>query len=526
MRKLFYNGTILTMDQDKPQAAAVAVEGDRIAEVYEEVPADWNAEKIDLCGRTLLPGFIDGHSHFVACANGLSQCDLSEAHNFQDIVSLMKRFLEEQKIPKGKWVVGTNYDHNFLEEKCHPDRYLLDEISKEHPILVIHVSSHMGVSNSLGLQEQKLDDSVENPQGGRYGRFQEDGSLNGYMEENAFMDFRKSCASFDLEVMKKNIEKAQQLYAGYGITMIQDGMVGESLYHLLKMFAEQGLLKMDVVGYVDLENCRDLYREHLKEHSYQNHFRLGGYKIFLDGSPQGRTAWMKEPYEGSDDCGYPVHSDDELYRLITEALEDGAQLLAHCNGDAAAEQYVAQFTKVMEEHPDQQTNRPVMIHAQLVREEELKKMKKLEMIPSFFVAHTYYWGDIHLQNFGKARAERISPVQDAIQAGLRYTFHQDTPVLPPDMMKTIGCAVNRVTREGVLLAKEQRVTVQEALEAVTIHAAYQYGEEADKGSIEAGKKANFVILDKNPLHTPHEELESIKVLETIVDGETIFCREP
>ncbi len=336
--------------------------------------------------------------------------------------------------------------------------------------------------------------------------------------------------------MKKNIEKAQQLYAGYGITMIQDGMVGESLYHLLKMFAEQGLLKMDVVGYVDLENCRDLYREHLKEHSYQNHFRLGGYKIlkmfaeqgllkmdvvgyvdlencrdlyrehlkehsyqnhfrlggykiFLDGSPQGRTAWMKEPYEGSDDCGYPVHSDDELYRLITEALEDGAQLLAHCNGDAAAEQYVAQFTKVMEEHPDQQTNRPVMyvaqftkvmeehpdqqtnrpvmIHAQLVREEELKKMKKLEMIPSFFVAHTYYWGDIHLQNFGKARAERISPVQDAIQAGLRYTFHQDTPVLPPDMMKTIGCAVNRVTREGVLLAKEQRVTVQEALEAVT-----------------------------------------------------------
>ena len=188
MRKLFYNGTILTMDQDKPQAAAVAVEGDRIAEVYEEVPADWNEERIDLCGRNLLPGFIDGHSHFVACANGLSQCDLSEAHNFQDIVSLMKRFLEEQN-PKGKWVVGTNYNHNFLEEKCHPDRYLLDEISKEHPILVIHVSSHMGVSNSLGLQEQKLDDSVENPQGGRYGRFQEDGSLNGYMEENAFWIF-------------------------------------------------------------------------------------------------------------------------------------------------------------------------------------------------------------------------------------------------------------------------------------------------------------------------------------------------
>ena len=345
------------------------------------------------------------------------------------------------------------------------------------------------------------------------------------MEENAFMDFRKADAVFDLETMKTNIEEAQKLYARHGITTIQDGMVNEALYQLLKLLAEQGLFKLDVVGYVDLEHCRSLYQERPNEHAYQDHFRLGGYKIFLDGSPQGRTAWMKEPYEGSDDCGYPVHSDEELYRLITEALEDGAQLLAHCNGDAAAEQYVDQFTKVMQEHPDWETHRPVMIHAQLVQKAELRRMKELEMIPSFFVAHTYYWGDIHLQNFGRARAERVSPVQDAIQAGLRYTIHQDTPVLPPDMMKTISCAVNRITREGVLLAKEQRVTVQQALEAVTIHAAYQYGEEADKGSIEAGKKANFVILEQNPLSVPVGELEKIKVFQTIADGEIIFCRE-
>ena len=525
MRKLFYNGTILTMDRNNPEAAAVAVEGDRITEVYEEAPSDWREERVDLGGRTLLPGFIDGHSHFVACANALSQCDLSGAHNFHDIVILMKKFLQERRIPKGAWVIGTNYDHNFLEEKRHPDRYVLDKISSEHPVLVIHISNHMGVANSLALCQHQLDASAEDPQGGRYGRFAEDGSLDGYMEENAFMDFRKADTAFDLETMKTNIEEAQKLYARHGITTIQDGMVNEALYQLLKLLAEQGLFKIDVVGYVDLEHCRSLYQERTKEHAYQDHFRLGGYKIFLDGSPQGRTAWMKEPYEGSDDCGYPVHADDDLCRLITEALEDGAQLLAHCNGDAAAEQYVDQFTKVMEEHPDWETHRPVMIHAQLVQKAELRRMKELEMIPSFFVAHTYYWGDIHLQNFGRVRAERVSPVQDAIQAGLRYTFHQDTPVLPPDMMKTIGCAVNRITREGVLLAKEQSVTVQQALEAVTIHAAYQYGEEADKGSIEAGKKANFVILEQNPLSVPVGELEKIRVFQTIADGEAIFCRE-
>ena len=212
----------------------------------------------------------------------------------------------------------------------------------------------------------------------------------------------------------------------------------------------------------------------------------------------------------------------KIYELISNALEDHAQLLAHCNGDAAAEQYVKQFTRVMENHSYIDSYRPVMIHAQLVREEELRKMKRISMIPSFFVAHTYYWGDIHLANLGKERASRISPVKDAIRTGLTYTFHQDTPVLFPDVMKTISCAVNRITKNGVELSKDQSISVMEALKAVTIYAAYQYHEENSKGSIEKGKKANFVILEKNPLEVELSELENIQVVETIVDGVTIF----
>ena len=259
----------------------------------------------------------------------------------------------------------------------------------------------MGVVNSFGLCKENVNDDVKDPQGGRYGRFDGTNTLNGYMEENAFINFQKSISSLDIEMMRKNIILAQELYAKYGITTIQDGFLTDSSYSLLKLFAEEKLLKIDVVGYVDLENYRNIYQNHSKDYVYNNHFRLGGYKIFLDGSPQGKTAWMKEPYEHSKERGYPVHSDEDIYELISNALEDHAQLLAHCNGDAAAEQYVKQFTRVMENHSYIDSYRPVMIHAQLVREEELTKMKRISMIPSFFVAHTYYWGDIHLANLGK-----------------------------------------------------------------------------------------------------------------------------
>ncbi len=524
MKKLYYNGTIITMDEKKPQAAAIATEDDRIIAVYDEIPMDWQGEKIDLQGHTLLPGFIDAHSHFVSCANTLSQCDLAEAKNFDDIVRLMQEFIERRHIAKDKWVVGVNYDQNFLEEKKHPDRYVLDAISKEHPIMLVHISSHMGVVNSCGLEKQGIEDSVCDPQGGRYGRFEDSNQLNGYMEENVFIDFQKSIASMDFEELKGNIIEAQNIYAQYGVTTIQDGMMPDSLYMLLKALSAQQLLKMDVVGYVDLAHCRTIYQRHTEDHIYHNHFRLGGYKVFLDGSPQGKTAWMKAPYCGTESCGYPVHSDEQLHDLIQQALEDHAQLLAHCNGDAAAEQYVTQFEKVVAETQATETYRPVMIHAQLVQKQELERMEKLSMIPSFFVAHTYYWGDIHLENFGKVRGSRISPVGDAMRSNLCYTFHQDTPVLPPDVMKTISCAVNRVTRNGVVLDQEQAISVIDALKGVTLYAAYQYGEEKEKGSLEEGKKANLVILAENPLTARKENLETIQVLTTIVDGEVIYQR--
>lgn len=531
MGEMYFNGTILTMDEACPKVQALLVENGRILKrgTREEVSACKGKDTIgvDLQGKTMLPGFIDSHSHFAGLATSLCQCDLSSARNFSDITDMMKEFIRINQIPEGQWVTGTNYDHNFLQEKQHPDKFVLDAVSEIHPIVIIHASSHMGVSNSMGLQLQGLKKDVKDPGGGHYGRLEGTDELNGYMEENAFVNFRNSMPMPDIHHIMQLFKKAQNIYAGYGITTVQEGMVTKPLLQILQHAEKSNILYLDIAGYLDLENCEGLLEQH-KEYlnHYVNHFRIGGFKIFLDGSPQGRTAWMKEPYENGREgyCGYPIKDDGQLYQLILTALKKHQQLLAHCNGDAAAEQYITQFEKVVSDYPEYDTNRPVMVHAQLVQKEQLARMVKLQMIPSFFIAHTYYWGDIHIYNFGMERAGNISPAGTALDLKLPFTLHQDSPVLLPDMMQTIWCAAKRITKSGVQLSGKECIGVYDALKAVTIHAAYQYGEEADKGTIEEGKLADLIILDKNPLEVLVDQVKNIKVLETIKEGVKVYKR--
>lgn len=519
---------MLAVAKENLYAEAVCVENGRIQAVgtlddVMQYKTDGD-EMVDLQGKTMLPGFLDAHSHFVGAANAMTQCDLSECGNFSEIVDAMKMFAEKRNLSKDAWIVGCNYDQNFLEEKRHPDRYVLDEISHTNPVLLIHASSHMGVVNSKGLEIQQIDEKTEDCPGGKYGRIAGTRIPDGYMEEKAFLAFQSKLPMTSMEELMQLIGEAQKMYASYGVTTVQDGMVGKPLFELLKYASANGLLKLDVVGYADIMTAADLFEE---ERAYANrytgHLKMGGYKIFLDGSPQGRTAWMTKPYEGEENyCGYPIHTDEELNHYIELALEKKQQLLAHCNGDAAAEQYIGQFEKALSKRTDKDLHRAVMVHAQLVRKDQLQRMAAIGMIPSFFVAHTYYWGDIHLQNFGEKRGSQISPVKDAIDYGMKYTFHQDTPVIPPDMMRTISSAVNRISRGGRVIGENQKISVLDALKAVTIYAAYQYFEEHEKGSIECGKYADFVVLEKNPLKTPKEELAEIKVWMTIKENEVIY----
>lgn len=209
---------------------------------------------------------------------------------------------------------------------------------------------------------------------------------------------------------------------------------------------------------------------------------------------------------------------------MEKAVSEEHQILVHCNGDAAAAQMIRAYKKALQKYRGAAPMRPVMVHAQLTRADQLKEMADIGMMASFFIAHIYHWGDIHLKNFGKCRAEKISSAHTAKEEGMIFTFHQDTPVIAPDMMETVWCAVNRKSREGNILGAEEKVSVYDALKAITINGAYQYFEEDEKGSIEAGKKADFVILDKNPMEVPAGMLKEICVVMTIKDGEVVFMR--
>lgn len=539
-KTVYLNGNIITMDSERKRAAAVVVEDGRIvgtkaAAAVSSIsgydapsPSSPQSESfrtrfVDLKGAAMLPAFLDSHSHFSGYAMAQLQVPLEETISFAEITDKIKAFIETQRIPAGTWVIGKGYDHNQLAEHAHPAAAVLDQAAPDHPVILQHQSGHMGVFNSLALRMLGVTAQTPSPSGGKIAV--ENGAPTGYMEENAFIEYQKKVPMPSQRKLTEACRAVQNKYASYGITTIQEGMLPSQLLPLYQTLTSQNMLTLDVVGYADAKEASSILPA-LSEHrrTYKNHFKLGGLKIFLDGSPQGRTAWMRSPYEGSADyCGYNTLTDRQTEDFVRLAARENLQLLAHCNGDAAAEQYLRACTRVAAEGYDIKKIRPVLVHGQLLSPGQLPKLKQLGIIPSFFAAHVYHWGDVHIQNFGMQRASHISPAASALQCGVPFTFHQDAPVIEPDMLETIWCSVSRLTKSGVSLDAEA-IPVAAALKAVTINAAYQYFEENEKGSITAGKRADFVILDKDPLAVPLSELKNIRVLQTIKDGETIYER--
>lgn len=506
MKKLFCNGTIITMDGGRI-ASAVLTENGVIRMVGGEEVTEYggDAERIDLRGQTMLPAFIDAHSHISSYASSFLQAQLESAASFSDIVDILRAYEKENALEPEAWIMASGYDHNALTEKAHPTKTLLDAAFPGRPVVVQHKSGHFGVFSETALKAV-----------GFSGR-----DDDGYLEENDFVEAVRKAPMPAPAQFASAYKKAQERYASYGITTVQEGMMVAEMLPLYSMLLGRGLFSLDVVGYPSIAEADRLY-DALSDYSgqYRDHFRLGGYKIILDGSPQGRTAWMKTPYAGTTDCyGVSSMSSGDVEAALKKALAEKRQLLAHCNGDAAAEQLLL---CAMEQGESIASIRPVMIHAQLLAVDQLPRVKALGVIPSFFVAHCYYWGDTHIENFTFERAKKISPAASAAALGIPFTFHQDTPVLPPDMMRTVWCAVNRKTKNGVTLGAEERISVYDALKAVNVNAAYQYGEENEKGSITEGKKADFAVLNGDPLKCAPEKLNDIAVIGTYKDGERIF----
>lgn len=536
MERIYYNGKIITMEAPTGKEAltgapeAILVKDGMINAVGKlsdvKSASGGNVEMVDLDGKCLVPGFIDAHSHI--STNGRISCCayLGDCASYDDIISTLRSYLAAHPVKEGGALIGYSYDHNFLREGGQPDKRVLDQVSKDIPIFILHVSMHLGCANSKTLEICGITSSTPNPQGGLIGRLPGGNEPSGYLEEAGFHLIQEEMLKRAEPDFSEIVTNMQESYLRNGVTTVQDGATARSDLETLKEIARMGKLKLDVISYPIMSSGGEKL---LHENSdlcgtYRNRLKIGGYKLILDGSPQGRSAWMSQPYLGGDPdyCGYPWLSDEDAEHYMTVAVEEGRQILVHCNGDAASEQYLDIYEKVLAKTGSKRDLRPVMIHCQTVRNDQLDRMAKIHMIASIFVGHVYYWGDVHMRNFGSARGNHISPVADALKRGITVTFHQDTPVTPPQMLHSVWCAVNRLSRNGVCIGADQKVPVYEALKAVTRNAAYQYFEEGSKGTLSPGKRADLVILDRSPLEVEPMDLRHIKVLETIKDGETVF----
>jgi len=534
---LFVNADIITVDDSRPAAQALAIRNGRVLAVGSrqevEAAAGQGAEVRDMQGKTIVPGLIDAHGHIslTALSNGFANVQPLPAGPISSIAQLQEVMKSwDQANPEATWLMGWGYDDSLMAEGRHPSRYDLDAISTEKPIMLTHVSGHLMACNSKCLELAGITAESEDPPGGVYQRVGDSQTPNGVLEESAIYKVFGLLPAATQAQRLALLEQAQAYYASHGITTVQDGASQLSNIADLQTLAANKKLFLDVVGFRVLSKGESIGEAFTVSSDYQDHYRVGGIKLVLDGSPQGKTAWLTEPYahpphgQGEDYKGYPRLDDTEVNEFISESFSRGFPVLAHANGDAAADQLVNAVT-LANEALGAADRRPVMIHAQTVREDQIDQMQALGIVPSYFVAHTFYWGDWHRDSvFGAERASRISPLQSTVKRNMPYTTHNDTPIVPPDMMRLLWSGVNRVTRSGKILGSDQRITPLEALKSMTINAAYQFFEENDKGSIEVGKLADLTVLSANPLKVDAMTIKDIRIEETIKEGKTVYFR--
>jgi predicted amidohydrolase YtcJ len=572
---LYTGGTILTMAGDTPRTVeALGVAGGRIVHAgsLRSAPRSAATKVVSLQGRTLLPGFIDTHGHFIYFGKNLVDADLFGAATVEEIVARMKE--QAKKVRPGEWIVGFGFNGNTLAR--YPSVAELDAVSAEVPVMVVDSSGHAGAFNSAAFRAAGVSAASPDPAGGKFERGPDGRSLAGKAEETALNLVREKRPAFTGATADAVATGASNLWASYGQTTAQDCGIGlgSDDIDLVRNAIDKRLLSLDLYicakdsnveamagaaakvvadyGKLNPSGDGDFRRQEgivsdaaggsanasgrllqLRpdlDKRYVNRVRLGGIKFWLDGSIP--TAWMSQPYAlnppGTEPGfrGYQQVPDAALEGAFARWWRSGVQINMHMNGDAAAEQALRAIEKTvarqgMAEH------RPVFIHASYLRPDQIQRMKKVGAVPSFLTTGLIPGGETVVKLWGEERAANAMAAATMARNGIPYTFSHDAPVSPqPWVLALVDAGVNRRTPSGLVIGPDERVTPYQALKAVTAHAAWQIKEERSKGSLEVGKLADLVILERNPLTVDPATIKDIAVVETIKEGRTIFRRDP
>lgn len=539
---VYYGGDIITMEGNTPSyVEAVVVKNGKIAFTGSKdaamTDAGASATKVDLQGKTLIPAFIDAHGHYISSLSVANQCNLypppnGPANSPEAIVQALKKFAEDKKIAKGETIQAYGYDENAMPKGQLLNRDHLDAAFPDNPVIVGHVSMHGAVMNSIVLNKFGLNAKYVTPPGGVVVRKPGTNEPYGLVMETAYLPIYAALPK-PTEAQEAAWSKAgQMLYAASGITLAHEGATHASDLDVIKRSAEAGANIIDIVVHPFMTDLDSIVKKYPANTwgSYKNGVKIGGIKITADGSPQGKTAFFTTPYltggpNGEKNWkGEPTMSQDELNKLVKTAWDWNVPLILHVNGDAAIDMFIKAYKAARAGDTVKPWN-VTTIHTQFMRKDHIPFFVKNNIRPSFYTEHTFYFATAHKTNRGAKQAAYLSPIRDAIDAGLKPTNHTDFYVAPLDQMFMMWTAVNRVSREGGVLGADQRITPYEALLTQTIWAAGQYEEQDRRGSIKTGKIADLVVLDQNPLKIDPMKLKDIAVLETIKDGKTVFKKQ-
>jgi len=536
---IYYGGDIVTMEGDSAAyAEAVAVKDGKIIFVGSKADAEKmkgdSTQMNDLAGKTLLPGFLDAHSHYINSLLVANQCKLyappsGPAKDVESIIAALKTFAEERKIPKGEMIMGYGYDENVMPNGRLLNRDDLDQAFPNNPVRIDHVSMHGVVLNSLALKKYGISAATKTPPGGVIIRKPGTNEPYGLIMETAFLPIMEQSEKMTSDQELSWTKAGQMLYAEAGITTAHEGASHLPQIQTMMRASEAGANIIDVIAFpfiTDVDNI--LKNVPLTDWGkYNNGFKIGGVKITIDGSPQGKTAFFSTPYLTGGPAGEKnwkgelTFPQDMVNKMVKKVYEMNVPLNLHCNGDAS----IDAFLKAYEFARGGDYSKPwnvTTIHSQFMRKDQIAKFVQYKVRPSFYTLHTYYFYEAHLKNRGVEQAQYISPMRDAIDAGMKPTNHTDFVVAPLDQMMMLWSAVNRISRDGAKVGLDQAITPYEALQAMTINAADQYDESDSKGSISNGKRADLVVLDQNPLKIDKMDIKDIKVIETIKDGKSIY----
>ncbi|WP_129359580.1 amidohydrolase [Rothia uropygioeca] len=529
---IFANGTIRLDAWGDPVEALAVKQGKVIgAGPLEEVEATAGAapRRVNLDGATAVPGLIESHVHpvFFGLTRNWTDCRSPLNGSIADIQGALRRDLAT--VPTGKWLRGWGYDDTMLLENRHPHRDDLDAVSREVPLVVSHISGHFVVANSLALELAGIHEDRADPANGHFVR-DESGRLTGLLWEmgavHAVLDAMPQASASDVE------EAA--LYAAHvgvqrGMTSIHDLgvgiMAGDLEIQAWRKLAADSKIPLRVTGYVraDLaqgyvESAPDLFTR-----PASGKYRVAGAKFWSDGSIQGLSGALKEPYSCQDsECGELLYSPEELVELLGHVDAAGGQCAVHANGDRAISTVAGAFA-ALHGSSNQSDPRHRVEHLQMASDEDISSLVESGSVASIFANHVYYWGDRHRDRFiGAERAARIDPTRDARNGGLHFGMHSDCPITPMDALATFRTAVTRQTSGGSVLGEAQRIDQRAALHALTADSAYLTHDEGHLGTLTTGMDADLSILDQDIVGLGIEQTQDVSAVATVVGGDFVY----